>query len=63
VTQPVTDWLLYRKCPVCQCGTGTPCRSASGAIVNGQPDGKRTSLEHPHKARRRRSVPKVARQN
>ncbi len=55
MTQPVTNYLLYRKCPICQRASGNPCRSASGRIVDGQPDGIPTDLEYPHKARRLRT--------
>ena len=53
MTEPV-DWLLYRKCPVCQIGTGNPCVARSGRIVAGRPDGVRRALDHPHTLRRLR---------
>lgn len=55
MTQPVTDWDLYRKCPIDRAPTGKPCFSQSTRIVNGVPDGIRNILEHPHNARRVKS--------
>ena len=56
MTQPVTDWNLYRKCSqVCGAETGEACVSLSGLIVGGQPDKIRTELEHPHLSRKLRT--------
>lgn len=52
---PTVNWLAYRRCRICQAVTGRPCTSHSRHIVEGQPDGIRTELNQPHKARRRRS--------
>jgi hypothetical protein len=49
------DWSAYRACSVCRVELGRPCRSASGRIVGGQPDGIATELEHPHVARKLRA--------
>jgi hypothetical protein len=49
------DWSAYRACSVCRVELGRPCRSASGRIVGGQPDGIATELEHPHVARKLRT--------
>lgn len=52
--EPV-DWSAYRKCSqICRAEIGEPCFSMSGKIVGGQPDGVRTELAAPHKARKRR---------
>lgn len=59
MTQPVTDWLLYRKCRICQRGTGNPCCTRSSRIVDGQPVGGPTDLERPHQARRLRAIRKT----
>lgn len=48
------DWASYRKCSGCGAGIGTPCRSLSGAVVGGQPDGVATALPHAHAARQLR---------
>ena len=56
----IIDWHGYRKCSqVCGMPTGKPCVSLSGTVVGGRPDGIRTELAIPHKARKlrtRRSV-------
>jgi hypothetical protein len=49
------DWGAYRACRVCRVELGRPCRSASGRVVDGRPDGIATELEHPHVARERRT--------
>jgi hypothetical protein len=49
------DWSAYRACPVCRVPMGAACRSASGRVVDGHPDGISTELEHAHAARKRRS--------
>lgn len=55
MTQPVTDWDLYRKCSViCRAEIGEPCFTTSSRIVNGQPDRVRTVLERPHSSRKLR---------
>ena len=52
----MTDWNAYRKClQICRAEIGEPCFSRSGKVVNGQPDGVRTDLDTPHKARKRRT--------
>lgn len=46
----------YRKCSqICGAKIGEPCFSLSGRIVGGRPDGIRTPLDAPHKARKRRT--------
>jgi hypothetical protein len=56
MTQPLTDWDLYRKCNlICRAPSGQPCFTVSGRIVNGRPDGARTDLEHPHTSRKMRT--------
>lgn len=56
MTQPMTDWSAYRKCSqVCRAPMGEPCFSLSGRIANGRPDGVRTLLDTPHKARKLRT--------
>ena len=53
---PPVDWNDYRKCSqVCRAEIGQPCFSLSGTIVGGRPDGVRTPLDHPHKARKLRT--------
>lgn len=53
--RPVNDWGVYRACPICKAPIGEPCRSLSGTIVNGRPDGTITALETAHIARARRT--------
>lgn len=50
VADPV-DWSTYRKCSGCLAEIGEPCRSRSGWIVGGRPDGVVTELEQPHVSR------------
>lgn len=45
----------YRKCKICGALLGAACRSRSGRIVNGRPDGIATELPTPHIARKRRA--------
>lgn len=45
----------YRKCKICGVLLGAKCRSQSGRIVNGRPDGISTELPTPHIARKRRA--------
>lgn len=54
LTRPDTDWSRYRACPICKAPLGKACRSLSGRIVNGRPDGVLTILLIPHKARKLR---------
>ncbi len=50
------DWSEYRKCSqVCRAPMGEPCFSLSGTVVDGQTDGIRTELDHPHVFRKRRT--------
>lgn len=49
------EWLRYRKCPVCKAMIGDPCRSTSGAVFDGRPDGVVRELGTPHNARGLRS--------
>lgn len=49
----------YRKCQICGVPLGKKCRSRSGRIVNGRPDGVATELPSPHIARKRRTVRKA----
>ncbi len=49
------DWDAYRKCGGCGAETGNPCRSLSGSIVGGRPDGISTPITHAHVGRRRRA--------
>lgn len=52
----LTDWSAYRACTqVCRAPIGKPCVSLSGRIVGGRPDGVRTELTIPHKARKLRT--------
>ncbi len=57
MTQPVVNWLAYRKCSVCHAPSGDPCRSRSSAVVGGVPDGVRTDLDVPHVLRKMRATP------
>jgi hypothetical protein len=51
-----TDWSAYRKCSqICGMPTGQACVSVSGTIVGGRPDGIRTELAVPHRARKLRT--------
>lgn len=43
----------YLQCPICRVVAGDPCRSRSGRVAGGQPDGVETLLERPHVARKR----------
>lgn len=61
MTSPEINWLEYRKCGICMVGTGNPCVSRSGRIVDGQPDGIRTELKAPHKGRRLRTAKRMIR--
>lgn len=45
----------YRACGICKTPLGQKCRSLSGRIIDGRPDGVATELDHPHKARKRRT--------
>jgi hypothetical protein len=56
-----TAWGQYRACPVCRTGWGRPCKSRSGRIVDGQPDGCETTLDEPHRARLLRTAYRAAR--
>ena len=49
------DWEAYRACPTCRALIGAPCRSRSGAVVDGRPDEVEVTLESPHVRRARRS--------
>ena len=51
----MTIWAEWRKCPVCTAGIGTACRSLSGTVAAGQPDGIVTALLRPHLARKMRA--------
>ena len=51
----VTQWNGFRACPVCKASIGVPCYSLSGRITGGVPDGVRTPLTVPHRARRARA--------
>lgn len=44
----------YQKCRICIARMGEPCRSLSGTVVNGRPDGVLTLLAFPHVSRPRR---------
>jgi hypothetical protein len=56
ITPELTDWTQYRKCSqICRAPIGRPCVSMSGKVVGGQPDGVRTELTVPHKARKLRT--------
>lgn len=53
-----TNWNEYRACSqVCGAKMGEPCRSLSGTIANGRPDGVQTTLALPHNSRKRRTAP------
>lgn len=45
----------FRKCQICGALLALRCRSRSGRIVNGRPDGVSTELPTPHIARKRRT--------
>ena len=45
----------YRSCPVCGAYLGAYCTTVGTAIIDGVVHGPSTKLEHPHKARKRRS--------
>jgi hypothetical protein len=47
----MTDWLLYRKCGTCHVWPGSACKSLSGKVVNGHPDGHEHTLAEPHGSR------------
>lgn len=49
----------YRKCQICGALLGKKCRSRSGRIINGRPDGVITELPGPHHARKRRTIRKT----
>ena len=52
MTQPVTDWNLFRKCiRVCRAPIGQPCFTTSSRIINGRPNRVPAFLEFPHNAR------------
>lgn len=49
------NWDDYQKCSqVCRAEIGKACFSLSGMVVNGQPDGVVTELDHPHVSRKLR---------
>jgi hypothetical protein len=48
-------WDDYRACGGCGAAQGQPCRSLSGRIVNGRPDGVSTPITRAHVDRRRRA--------
>jgi hypothetical protein len=48
---PMVFWRLWRKCTVCDAEIGEPCRSLSGTVAGGRPDGIETTLPRPHRAR------------
>lgn len=48
------DWDGYRKCTTCLRPSGRACKSRSGFVMGGQPDGVAVELEHAHVARKRR---------
>lgn len=52
----VTDWLRYRKCRVCNMGTGNACLTRSSRIVDGRPDGVARPMLVPHGGRRLRTA-------
>lgn len=49
-------WLLWRKCKICGAVSGDPCRSLSGRIVKGRPDGLSVPLDRVHRSRTPRMV-------
>jgi hypothetical protein len=53
---PPVRWQDWRACPVCRAKLGTACRSLSGRIVGGRPDGVAVELSTPHHARRQRTA-------
>lgn len=53
--QQTAGWFAYRKCFVCHAEIGEPCRSRSGRVVDGRPDGVVTYLERAHNSRRLRT--------
>lgn len=48
----MTDWTLYRACPVCKVAICDPCLSMSGSIAGDQPDGIAVTITHAHASRR-----------
>lgn len=52
----MTDWNLWRKCRVCRADIGVACRTLSGRIINGRPDGIARYMLVPHKSREPRKI-------
>lgn len=57
IVEPVGYPTYYLLCPICRVPAGAECRSRSGVITEGQPDGTITPLDRPHIARRRSARP------
>lgn len=55
VAAAAVDWTAYRACPTCKAASGEACRTMSGRVVGGRPDGAAQPLSHAHVARVRRS--------
>jgi hypothetical protein len=52
----MTDWSEWQRCSqVCGAETGKPCRSLSGVVNDGRPDGVVTELDEPHPSRKPRT--------
>lgn len=51
----VTDWTLYRACPVCKAPLGAACFTRSGAVVDGRPDNVVQLAPRAHIARKLRT--------
>lgn len=51
----LVEWDLYVKCRTCGAARAVPCRSISGTIVGGRPDGHSTPLLLPHTGRKMRA--------
>lgn len=44
-------WQGFRACPVCKVPLGARCEAINGRVVDGRPDGVRTSLPRAHGTR------------
>lgn len=51
----VTDWSMWRLCPVCRAPIGQPCLTRSGRVVGGRVVGPSVRLDRPHAMRRLRT--------
>lgn len=55
----MTDWSVYRKCPVCFAELGEACTTITGALIHGHPypqvDPVRSNRDRPHSRRKLRT--------